>query len=146
MSTPVITVRVVTSEADRAAVFALRERVFVQEQGVPMDIEMDELDADADHFIARLDGRVVGTGRLVAEDGGMGVLGRLAVTPAARGAGLGVALVAAIERRAAERGLKTIDLHAQVHARGFYERLGYTAEGDVFDEAGIAHITMRKAI
>lgn len=146
MSTPVITVRVVTSEADRAAVFALREQVFVQEQGVPMDIEMDELDADADHFIARLDGRVVGTGRLVAEDAGTGVLGRLAVTPAARGAGLGVALVAAIERRAAERGLKTIDLHAQVHARGFYERLGYTAEGDVFDEAGIAHITMRKAI
>jgi len=144
MSTPTITVRVAESEADRAAVFALREQVFVHEQGVPLDIEMDELDANADHFIARLGSRVVGAGRLVA-DGTTGVLGRLAVARAARGTGLGTALVAEIERRAAERGLTAVELHAQVHARGFYERLGYTAEGDVFDEAGIAHITMRKS-
>jgi len=145
MSTPTITVRVVTSEADRAAVFALREQVFVHEQGVPMDIEMDDLDAEADHFIARLGGRAVGTGRLVVEDG-TGVLGRLAVARAARGTGLGKALVAEIERRAAERGLEAVELHAQVHARGFYEHLGYVPEGDVFDEAGIPHITMRKPV
>lgn len=125
----------------------MREQVFVHEQGVPMDVEMDVLDAEADHFIARLGSRVVGAGRLVADPGGgTGVLGRLAVARSARGTGLGKALVAAIEQRARERGLDAVELHAQVHARGFYERLGYVAEGDVYDEAGIAHITMRKPV
>ena len=145
MSASTVTVRTVAAEDEREAVFALRVRVFVAEQGVPMDVEMDELDAGADHFAAWLGDRVVGAGRLV-RDGATGVLGRLAVAREARGTGLGAALVAEIERRAAECGLDAVELHAQVHARGFYERLGYTSEGDVFDEAGIAHITMRKSM
>lgn len=110
---------------------------------MPFELEMDELDASADHFVARLGERAVGAGRLVVE-GDVGVLGRLAVSRAARGEGLGGALVGAIEERARERGLAAVVLHAQTHARAFYERLGYTAEGDEFDEAGIPHITMRK--
>lgn len=140
-----VTVRTVASEDEREAVFALRVRVFVGEQGVPVELEMDELDAEAEHFGAWMGDRVVGAGRLV-RDGATGVLGRLAVAREARGTGLGKALVAEIERRAAARGLDAVELHAQVHARGFYERLGYVPEGDVFDEAGIPHITMRKSM
>lgn len=145
MSTRTITARLALSEADRAAVYAVREQVFVHEQGVPFEIEMDDLDATAEHFVARLDERAAGAGRLVVE-GDTGVLGRLAVTRPARGAGLGAALVAAIEDRARERGLPTVELHAQLHARPFYERLGYLTRGAEYEEAGIAHITMCKKL
>ena len=75
-----------------------------------------------------------------------GILGRLAVGKAARGTGLGKLLVHAIEQRAAERGLAAVELHAQAHARGFYQQLGYAAYGDSFSEAGIEHVSMRKEL
>jgi predicted GNAT family N-acyltransferase len=143
MSTPVISARLAVTGADRAAVLAIREQVFVQEQGVPYELEMDDLDAAADHFVARLGDRAVGAGRLVVE-GDTGVLGRLAVSRSARRSGLGAALVSAIEDRARERGLTAVVLHAQTHARAFYARLGYVAEGGEYEEAGIPHISMRK--
>ncbi|MBW8481037.1 GNAT family N-acetyltransferase [Actinomadura parmotrematis] len=128
--------------ADLEQARAVRLRVFVEEQGVPLDLELDEHDAAADHFVARAAGRTVGTARLLAD--GEGVLGRLAVLPEARGTGLGAALVRAVEDRARARGLPALRLHAQTSARGFYERLGYAAFGPVEDEAGIPHIWMRK--
>lgn len=132
------------SDDDRAAVYAIRREVFVREQGVPLEIELDEADATADHFLARdARGAAVGAGRLVT-DGDTGVLGRLAVIARMRGCGAGVALVTAIEARAALCGLAAVELHAQVHATGFYERLGYQGDGVVFTEAGIEHVTMRK--
>ena len=150
-------VRLAQTEADRNAVFAVRYQVFVDEQSVPEELEYDELDRSADHFLAVLDGVPAGAGRLVitgpAPDGGTGretrptgVLGRLAVGKAARGRGLGKLLVHAIEQRAAERGLAAVELHAQAHARGFYQQLGYAAYGDLFSEAGIEHIGMRKQL
>ena len=148
-------VRLAQSEADRAAVFAVRRQVFVAEQSVPEELEFDELDPAADHFLALLDGVPAGAGRLVvidsAPDAGQGkkatgVLGRLAVSKAARGRGLGRLLVEAIERRAAERGLAAVELHAQTHACGFYQQLGYAAYGEVFFEAAIEHISMRKEL
>ena len=75
----------------------------------------------------------------------MGHLGRLAVRPETRGTGLGVDLVAAVEARAAERGLRVMVLSAQTHALGFYERLGYAAYGPVFDDAGLPHRWMRRS-
>jgi predicted GNAT family N-acyltransferase len=148
-------VRLAHTEADLAAAFALRREVFVGEQSVPEELEFDELDPAADHFLALLDGVPAGAGRLVvigsAPDAGLGkkatgVLGRLAVGKAARGMGLGRLLVDAIERRAAERGLGAVELHAQTHARGFYQQLGYAAYGEVFLEAAIEHISMRKEL
>ncbi|MFB7740395.1 GNAT family N-acetyltransferase [Streptomyces sp. NPDC056112] len=149
-------VRVAEDPADREACFAVRKEVFVVEQGVPQDIEYDEYDALAVHVLAvREDGVPLGTGRLLygaeaaAKTGGdpaVGSLGRLAVTGDARGLGVGAALVRAIEDAARARGLSAVDLHAQNHALGFYERLGYEAYGPEFPDAGIPHRAMRRAL
>lgn len=149
-------IRVAEDPADREACFAVRKDVFVAEQGVPEDLEYDGLDDDAVQVLAvRDDGLPLGTGRLlygpVAADrtGGdprVGALGRLAVIRAARGLGLGAALVRAVEDVARERGLSIVDLHAQSHALGFYERLGYEAYGPEFLDAGIPHRSMRRTV
>ncbi|MFD8221190.1 GNAT family N-acetyltransferase [Streptomyces sp. NPDC059697] len=149
-------VRVAEDATDREACFAVRKEVFVGEQGVPEDIEYDAYDAGALHVLAiREDGVPLGTGRLLygpevaAKTGGdltVGSLGRLAVTKTARGLGVGVALVGAIEDAARARGLAAVDLHAQTQAMGFYERLGYVAYGEEFLDAGIDHRAMRKAL
>ncbi|MER5909469.1 GNAT family N-acetyltransferase [Streptomyces sp. NPDC001982] len=156
MTTP-YEVRVAEDPADREACFAVRKEVFVVEQGVPQDLEYDAYDATAVHVLAiRADGVPLGTGRLLygaeaaAEKTGgdlsVGSLGRLAVAREARGLGVGVALVRAIEEAARARGLAAVDLHAQTHALGFYERLGYEAYGPEYLEAGIPHQAMRRAL
>jgi predicted GNAT family N-acyltransferase len=154
------TIRLAVGDAERAAAYGVRSDVFVTEQGVPADLELDDLDEVADHFVAYDEGdggeRAVGAGRLVVEDPGfegtdpdlgpVGHLGRLAVRPETRGTGLGVDLVRAIEVRAAERGLRVVALSAQTHALGFYERLGYTAYGPEFDDAGLPHRWMSRTL
>ncbi|MFI9120871.1 GNAT family N-acetyltransferase [Streptomyces bikiniensis] len=149
-------VREVRDDADREACFGVRREVFVEEQGVPRELEYDTYDATAVHVLAvRADGLPLGTGRLLhgadalgrtGGDASVGSLGRLAVAKAARGLGVGAALVRGIEDAARERGLTAVDLHAQTHALGFYERLGYEAYGSEFPDAGIPHRAMRKAL
>jgi predicted GNAT family N-acyltransferase len=157
MSTPVYEVRVAEDPADREACFAVRKDVFVAEQNVPEDIEYDAYDAGAVHVLAvREDGVPLGTSRLLhgaaatAKNGdgdpAVGSLGRLAVVRDARGLGVGAALVRAVEDAARARGLTAVDLHAQTHALGFYERLGYQAYGPEFPDAGIPHRAMRRAL
>ena len=136
----------VARPADRAALTAVRTRVFVQEQGVPPEVEQDDLDAVAVHAVSRdAEGRVVATGRLFERDG-RGVIGRMAVDAAVRGAGHGAAVLAVLHREAARRGLTEVEIHAQVGARGFWERAGYAAVGEEYDEAGIRHVTMRRRL
>jgi predicted GNAT family N-acyltransferase len=133
----------VATVADWPEVAALRTRVFVEEQGVPPEVERDAADATAVHAVSRdAAGRVVATGRLLERDG-RAVLGRMAVDAAARGHGHGAAVLAELHRQALARGLTEVELHAQVSARGFYERAGYTAVGGEYEEAGIVHVTMR---
>ncbi|OII69180.1 MULTISPECIES: GNAT family N-acetyltransferase [unclassified Streptomyces] len=150
-------VRVAAGEADREAAFAVRRAVFVVEQGVPEDLEYDAYDATAVHVLAVRgdDGTALGTGRLLhgpdaaSRTGGaegVGSLGRLAVTRAARGLGVGAALVRGIEDAARSCGLTAVDLHAQTHALGFYERLGYVAYGGEFLDAGMPHRAMRRVL
>jgi predicted GNAT family N-acyltransferase len=138
-------VRVATAPVDLTAAYAVRHAVFVVGQQVPAELERDTADESAIHVVAEAGGRVVGAGRLVV-DGDVGVLGRLAVLPELRGIGLGVRLVHLIEQQATERGCRMIELHAQVPVRGFYERLGYRAHGEEYDEAGMPHISMRKIL
>ncbi len=133
--------------SDWAEIVDLRTRVFVGEQGVPPEIERDDRDATAVHALSRDDsGRVVATGRLLLGDDGRAAIGRMATDAAARGKGHGAAVLAELQRQAVERGMVEIELHAQVTARGFYERAGYTAVGDIYEEAGIAHVTMRRRL
>ncbi|NEM06498.1 GNAT family N-acetyltransferase [Geodermatophilus normandii] len=140
----------VATAADWPEVVELRTRVFVEEQGVPPEVEQDAADATAVHVLSRaldgdLAGRVVATGRLL-ERGGRAVVGRMAVDAAVRGRGHGAAVLDELHRQALARGLAEVELHAQVTARGFYERAGYTAVGGEYEEAGIVHVTMRRAL
>ncbi|MGY1716902.1 GNAT family N-acetyltransferase [Geodermatophilus sp. SYSU D01106] len=136
----------VATAADWPEVVALRTRVFVEEQGVPPEIEQDAADATAVHAVARDGaGRVVATGRLLERDG-RAAIGRMAVDAGARGGGYGAAVLGVLHREALARGLTEVELHAQVTARGFYERAGYTAVGGEYEEAGIVHVTMRRAL
>ena len=127
---------------DIAACRALRRAVFIDEQGVSEADELDGRDADAIHLLARLNGRAVGTARLLVA-GDAGKIGRVCVLADLRGQGIGAALIrAAVADCAARVGLAEVRLGAQTHALGFYERLGFVAEGPEFLDAGIAHRTM----
>ncbi|MBH5334383.1 GNAT family N-acetyltransferase [Streptomyces pactum] len=150
----------VVGDGDLSGCHAVRREVFVVEQDIPEPEEMDAYDAHAVHLLATAsDGRPVGTVRFLygpaalrkyaraGIDGRTAVLGRLAVGRAARGTGLGAALVRAVEAEARRLGLTGVYLEAQTHALGFYERLGYTASGPEFDEgSGIPHRAMRAAL
>ncbi|MDT0276900.1 GNAT family N-acetyltransferase [Blastococcus goldschmidtiae] len=140
--------RVATPD-DWPEVVALRTRVFVDEQGVPPEIEQDERDATAVHVVSRdAADRVVATGRLLLPADGSAVagIGRMAADASVRGLGHGAAVLAELHRQAALRGATAVELHAQVTARRFYERAGYTAVGGEYLEAGIAHVTMRRVL
>lgn len=124
------------------AAFALRHEVFVVGQGVPADLELDELDRVCVHAVALRDGQVVGTGRLLPD----ATIGRMAVAEPVRGQGVGAAVLAQLEQCAADRGEAQVQLHAQLHAAGFYDRAGYERVGGVYLEAGIEHVTMTKRL
>ena len=125
----------------------IRTEVFLQEQHIPVEMEWDELDASAVHALAhnRL-GLAVGTGRLLQHAPGVGRIGRMAVNRLLRGTHIGRALLQALMQAAAERGDHQVLLHAQRSAEGFYARLGFTPQGEPFEEAGIAHIEMVRSV
>jgi predicted GNAT family N-acyltransferase len=136
----------VATPADRPELGALRTRVFVDEQGVPPEIEQDAADETAVHAISRdAVGRVVATGRLLVT-GSTATIGRMAADAAFRGRGHGAAVLAELHRQAVLRGVTEVELHAQVTARRFYERAGYAAVGQEYEEAGIRHVTMRRSL
>ncbi|MBL8515748.1 MAG: GNAT family N-acetyltransferase [Betaproteobacteria bacterium] len=125
----------------------LRLAVFVVEQGVPAHLEMDDRDRHCLHALAEdASGAVIGTGRLLPQDAGVGRVGRMAVAPDWRGKGVGAAMLDALLAAARARGDLLIELHAQLHAAPFYDRAGFARVGDVYEEAGIPHITMRRAL
>ncbi len=118
----------------------IRFEVFVQEQNVPPELEMDHMDAVCLHAVAYDDAGVpVGTGRLLPD----GHIGRMAVRKPGRGNGIGGALLQALMAQARARGDKAVVLSAQTHAAPFYQRHGFSIDGEEFYEAGIPHITMQ---
>ena len=128
-----------------ATILALRFRVFCEEQGVPASLEHDAQDATAVHLVVDAGGEVIGTCRLIGA-GDRIRLGRMAVARERRREGLGALLLAQAHEVARASGAREVELHAQVAVRGFYERAGYVAEGEAFEEAGIAHVAMRRAM
>ena len=117
----------------------IRFIVFVDEQKVPPDLEMDEHDAPSIHALAFADGEAVGTGRLLLD----GHIGRVAVLKEWRGRGVGQALLRALIEAGRKRGDRDLVLNSQVHALTFYAAEGFKAEGPVYEEAGIPHQVMR---
>ncbi len=121
----------------------LRIEVFVDEQRIPLALENDADDDAAFHAVAYNGlGQVVATGRLLKAQQGQGRIGRMAVKRVLRGTGQGAAVLTALLTEATRRGDREIALHAQTSAQGFYERLGFKARGEVFDEVGLTHIEM----
>ena len=133
-----------TADQERKAAFAIRETVFVDEQKVPLSLEFDELDDDAEHLLAMRDETPLGTLRLRSLDDQVGKIERVAVVKAARGQAIGAALVKAALDRLGERGFHKAKLHAQTYALAFYTKLGFAACGEVFDEDGIPHRAMQR--
>ena len=132
---------VVRSPVVWAQAVAIRLAVFVDEQAVPFDEELDRLDAAAYHLLARLGDRPVGTGRLIVL-GDAGIIGRMAVLRPARGCGVGTALLRALIAEAQRRALREVSLAAQLHARAFYAREGFVPGGAHFLDGGIWHQRM----
>jgi len=138
-------IRLATSDPEREAALALRFRVFCEEQGVDIDLEADGRDREALHVVAVSEGEVVGTCRLVMDDG-TAKLGRMAVEPRERGRGVGAALLTGAEAEARAAGARRIALHAQTYAQALYARGGFQPSGEPFDEAGIEHVRMEKRL
>ena len=134
-------VKQISSDEAKALAFAIRLRVFVSEQGVPRDVELDDDDERAIHFLATISARPVGTARLVMH-GKKAKIGRMAVLKKYRRKGIGAALLKRGIAAAKSRGARTIFLHAQVPVIEFYEKMGFRCVGPGFDEAGIAHRQM----
>ncbi len=137
---------IIVATRDLAACHALRRTVFMDEQGISEADEFDDLDGAAVHLLATVDGRALGTARLLT-DGPTGKIGRVCVLAEARGTGLGAALIRAGVAHFAERGdVERVKLSAQTHALGFYEKLGFAAYGPEYDDAGIPHRDMVLAL
>ena len=133
-------ITVVTTEKDRQACYDIRTAVFVVEQNVPFQLELDELEDECVHFLATIDGVPMATARI--HDRGYAKVQRVAVMKEARGTGLGKKLMEFILDHAREQDFFEARLDAQVVAIPFYEKLGFEAHGPVFDDAGIDHRAM----
>jgi YbgC/YbaW family acyl-CoA thioester hydrolase len=145
---PMVRVEVGSWAALGARAQPVRTAVFVEEQGIPAELEYDVADAGAVHAIAvnRLD-RVLATGRLLdSDEPGVGRIGRMAVHRALRGSGVGRQVLEALAGAARERGDRAVMLHAQQSAIAFYARAGFQPRGDIFHEAGIPHLEMVRAV
>lgn len=143
---PETTILEALEPGDRAECLAIRFEVFCDEQKVDRGIELDGLDDQCRHYLARRGGRALGTARARPLGGGAVKLERFAVRGAWRGQGIGAALAERALSDARRDGHATAVLHAQLHAAPFYAKLGFRREGGEFDEAGIPHVRMSLAL
>jgi YbgC/YbaW family acyl-CoA thioester hydrolase len=125
----------------------IRQQVFVEEQKIPAEMEWDAADAHCLHAVAynRL-GQAVGTGRLLEHVPGVAKIGRMAVIASLRGSRVGREVLEALMQAGRARGEREVLLHAQLSAEGFYSRAGFVRRGPVFEEAGIGHVEMVRAL
>jgi YbgC/YbaW family acyl-CoA thioester hydrolase len=144
---PVVEVRTGHWQAMEADAMKMRIEVFVQEQLIPLEMERDPADAHCLHAVAynRL-GQPVATGRLLPSEAGSARIGRMAVKRLLRGAGQGALVLRTLVDAARQRGDRQVLLHAQRSAEGFYARAGFVPQGDGFEEAGLPHIEMVRAV
>lgn len=140
------TVKLAKLPNDFPAISAIRSTVFQREQGVDADLEFDGKDEEAFHFLAYVNDRPVGTARIRFLDASTAKLERLAVLAESRKQGIGKQIMQAAIAFLGEKNVSEIRIHAQEPVKEFYEQLGFVAEGDRFDEAGIPHIKMRKRL
>ncbi len=137
-------VEVVDNDRKLEDAFQVRTKVFVEEQNVPEEEEIDEFESESIHFVIYSDNhKAIGAARLrFVED--YGKVERVCILKEFRGTGAGKMLMQKLEHTGSERGCKKFVLYAQTHAEPFYQRLGYHTYSDIFMDAGIPHIAMKK--
>jgi predicted GNAT family N-acyltransferase len=141
-----VEVKIVNNDQELADAFEVRKTVFIHEQNVPEEEEIDQFESDSVHFVLYNDNRkAVGAGRFRVLDG-IGKVERICVLKENRKTGAGVAVMNKIEEYAKTQGIPTLKLNAQTHAIPFYSRLGYETVSEEFMDAGIPHKTMKKSI
>lgn len=138
-------IKIVSNEKELADAFEVRKIVFIGEQNVPEEEEIDQFEQDATHFVLYADGKPVGAGRFRVLDG-IGKVERICVLKENRKAGAGAVIMNRIEDYAKEQGISTLKLNAQTQAIPFYSKLGYETISEEFLDAGIPHKTMKKTI
>ncbi|WP_353431698.1 GNAT family N-acetyltransferase [Polynucleobacter sp. MWH-UH23A] len=126
----------------RKDAFRVRREVFILEQKVPEDLEIDEIDPIALHVLAYSENNCIGTARLHTHSDGSGQIGRMAILSSFRNKGLGRQIMRVLIEAAQSKGVFSLILHAQVNAIPFYEKLGFITSGPIYDEAGIPHRNM----
>lgn len=139
-------VTITSSDQEREDAFFVRRKVFVEEQGVPLALELDELDKTADHFVVYTNTTPIGAGRIRETNEGIGKVERVCVLPEYRGMNLGKLIMKALEDHAATKDFEKIILNAQSYALPFYEKLGYVITSPEFMDADIPHRAMEKRI
>jgi predicted GNAT family N-acyltransferase len=140
-----IEVKAVSNEKELEEAFAIRRKVFVEEQQVPEEEEIDALESEATHFILKTNEKPAGAGRLRGVDG-YGKVERICILKEVRGTGAGKALMDHIQAFALKKGYNKLKLNAQVQAIPFYNKLGYEVVSEEFLDAGIPHKTMIKQL
>lgn len=138
-------VRIVSSEQELHDAFSVRKQVFITEQNVPEEEEIDQFEDEAVHFVLYNNGMPAGAGRFRTVDGN-GKVERICVLKENRQSGSGKAIMDKIEEHAKKQGLPALKLNAQTQAIPFYEKLGYQVISEEFMDAGIPHRTMKKTI
>lgn len=139
-------VRIVESMGEREDAYAVRQTVFVDEQGVDEELEYDEYEETATHFVAYDGDEPIGAARLREPEPGLGKVERVAVLEPRREQGVGESLMEAVEAEAREGGMTKLKLHSQTRAMRFYASVGFERRGEEFEEAGIPHVKMYKPI
>ena len=129
-------------ESHTEDICAIRYEVFVDEQKVPEELEIDGLDGEAKHVLAFIDGLAIGTGRILSD----GHIGRLAVLKKYRGQGAGKLIMKELMNWAKDMNLENVWLSSQWHAHSFYLDLGFDCFGEIYEEAGIDHIKMFRSL
>jgi predicted GNAT family N-acyltransferase len=140
-----VNVKVVENDNELEDAFSVRRTVFIDEQNVPEEEEIDQYEKDAVHFVSYQEGSPIAAGRFRVIDG-YGKVERICVLKSARKTGAGRAIMNKIEAYASEKGLHKLKLNAQTHAIPFYAGLGYEVASEEFLDAGIPHKTMIKKI
>jgi len=140
-----VNLKIVENEKELNDAYSVRKIVFVEEQNVPLEEEIDQFEDEATHFVLYNEGSPIGAGRFRIVDG-YGKVERICVLKDSRKSGAGKVIMNGIEKFAEEKGLKKLKLNAQTHAIPFYSQLGYEVVSEEFLDAGIPHKTMIKKI
>ena len=139
-------VKLAQTEQEKELAFNIRKKVFVEEQGIPLHLEIDEFDQTATHFVVLEDDEPIAAARIRETESNVGKVERVCVLPEHRRKHLGVLVMNALEEHAKKNGWKKLKLNAQTYAIPFYEKLAYQVTSPEFDDAGIPHRAMEKEI